>query len=118
MLRIRATRSQSLSIDSTVPFDVAPGAGYRLSVRASVPAASAGSAYVAVIFVKGTEIARNILRLDPSPMRLSTVNTTTSGEFEFGEEDLEAGRYLVDATYAGDLGHWPAQAEPVEVRVG
>jgi hypothetical protein len=118
MLRIRATRSQSLSIDSTVPIDAAPGAGYRLSVRASVPAASAGSAYVAVIFLKGTEIARNILRLDPSPMRLSTVNTTTSGQFEFGEEDLEAGRYLVDATYAGDLGHWPAQAEPVEVRVG
>lgn len=113
MLRLVASRSQALSIDSTSPIAVTPGANYRLSVRASVPEASSGSAYVAVIFLGASEMDRHTLPLAPVPIALSTVMSTTSGAFAIRQRGLEAGRYRLVVSYEGDLSHWPTHSESI-----
>ncbi len=111
MLRLVAGPTQPLSVDATTPFPVTPGAAYRFSVEAAVPESSAGSAYAAIVYLGGAELDRDVLRLDPAAHPPVTVTTNQSGEFEFAAGDLAAGRYRLRISYAGDLGHWPAESE-------
>jgi hypothetical protein len=111
MLRIDATPKQSLLITSA-EFPVTAGAAYRLSAAVRVPASSAGNAYVAVIFLNDTEVARERMQLSPRPITLGRFATTTiSGEFVAAGLKLEPGRYRLSATYFGDIDHWPSTSE-------
>jgi hypothetical protein len=83
-----------------------------LSAAVRVPASSAGNAYVAVIFLKGTEVARERMELSPRPITLGRFATTTvSGEFVATGLKLEPRRYRLNATYFGDIDHWPSTTE-------
>jgi len=111
MLRIDATSKQSLLITSA-EFAVTAGAAYRFSAAIRVPASSAGNAYLAVIFLKGTEIARERMELSPRPITLGRFTTTTvSGPFVADGLKLEPGRYRLRVRYFGDIDHWPSTAE-------
>jgi hypothetical protein len=111
MLRIDATSTQHLLITSA-EFPVTAGAAYRFSAAVRVSASSAGNAYVAVIFLKGTEVARERMELSSRPITLGRFATTTAaGEFVAAGPKLEPGRYRLSVTYFGDIDHWPTTAE-------
>jgi hypothetical protein len=111
MLRIDATSKQSTLITSA-EFRVTAGAAYRFSAAVRVPASSAGNAYVAVIFLNDTEVARERMELSPRPITLRRFATTTvSGEFVAAGLKLEPGRYRLSVTYLGDIDHWPSTTE-------
>ncbi len=109
MLRVMATTTQSVGLNSS-GFEVTHGADYRLSVAVRVPEGSIGAAYIATIFLDGTEVARHRLSLAPAPIRLASVVTIADGSFSVSPGGLEAGRYTVQAAYAGDRSRWPASA--------
>jgi hypothetical protein len=111
MLRIDATSKQTLLITSS-EFPVTAGAAYRFSAAVRVPASSAGNAYLAVIFLKDIEVARERMQLAPQPITLGRFATTSaSGTFVASGLRLEPGRYRLSVRYFGDIDHWPSTAE-------
>ena len=110
MLRVEATPSQSVGINSG-EFGVTAGAEYRFSVAARIPVDSIGSAYLAVVFLHGTEVARYRIHLAPLAVSLGHAATDPSGGFRIAAADLEPGGYRLRLEYAGDASHWPAHAE-------
>jgi hypothetical protein len=111
MLRIDATSKQRLLITSA-EFPVTAGAAYRFSAAVRVSASSAGNAYLAVIFLNDTEVARERMALSPRPITLGRFATTTvAGEFVAAGLKLEPGRYRLSVTYFGDIDHWPSTTE-------
>ena len=117
MLRLRAAADESLSVDQPeVP--VTPGTDYVLEVAAGIPAESAGSAYVGVIWVASAELDRERLFLTPQPIALDGATTDALGNATFAQQlTLDAGPYLLRLDYAGSADHWPAYVEqPIEVR--
>jgi hypothetical protein len=111
MLRLTATPEDVINLGS-LPFPVRPGAPYRLTVTASVPEPSALAGYATVVFLRGDERARHILRLAPSAMLLAELTTGPDGSFELSQES-PSGRYRLRVGYGGDLDHWPAYLEQV-----
>jgi hypothetical protein len=109
MLRLTATPEEEINLGSTA-FPVTPGAGYRLTVTAEVPEDSAHAGYATVVFLRGDERARDILRLAPSAMPLADLATGSDGRFEL-EADLTPGRHRLRLVYQGDFNHWPAHLE-------
>lgn len=112
MLRAVVTSSQTLGLNSG-DFAVTPGAEYRMWLAARIPEASIGSAYVAAIFLKadGSEVRRDIRQLAPAPIAIGTATTDATGAFSLTASALEAGRYRLRASYAGDEVLWPAWAD-------
>jgi hypothetical protein len=110
MLRVEATPAQSVGLNSS-GFDVTAGAAYHFSAGARVPAASAGSAYLAIVFLGGTEVARHRIALGPSAIPLGETVTDATGGFRLAVAGLEPGAYRLRFEYAGDAAHWPAHAE-------
>jgi hypothetical protein len=109
MLRLRAAQEETLVID-TPDFAVTPGASYLLSVTAAIPVESADSGYITVIFLTdGSEVRRDILPLAPAPIELSSLTTNGAGGVRLEFPSLEGGRYLVELSHPGDIGHWPAR---------
>jgi hypothetical protein len=115
MLRVDATPSQDLLVDSSA-FPVTAGARYRFTATLQVPASATGNAYLAVVFLHGTEVARHRLELAPEPIRLGTVDAASSGRFAVRGLRLDPGRYRLRIEDPGDADHWPATVETV-VRV-
>jgi hypothetical protein len=109
MVRLTATPDRSLLINSA-GFPATPGAAFRLSVAARVPESSSESAYVAVIFLHDSEIARERLALAPARIDLGEISTEATGGFLLSLGDLEAGRYRFRLTSRGDASHWPSTA--------
>jgi len=110
MLRVDATSKQTLLLTSA-EFPVTAGAVYHFTAAIRVPASSAGNAYLAVIFLKNTEVARERMELAPRPITLGRFTTTTvSGAFVAGGLKLEPGRYRLSVRYFGDIDHWPSTA--------
>jgi hypothetical protein len=62
------------------------------------------------VFLADGEVRRDILPLAPEPIGLPEATTRADGTFDLGAA-LQPGRYLVQLSYAGDLGHWPSRAE-------
>jgi hypothetical protein len=110
MLRVDATPSQELLVDSSA-FPVTAGARYRFTAALRVPASATGNAYLAVVFLHGTEVARHRLELAPAPIALGTVHATPAGRFTFRGLRLDPGRYRLRIEDAGDADHWPASVE-------
>jgi hypothetical protein len=110
MLRVGATPAQSVGINSR-EFEVTAGATYHLSVGARIPADTVGSAYLAVVFLNGSEVDRHRIDLAPLSISLDDTMTDTSGGFRLAAADLEPGGYRVRLEYPGDASHWPARAE-------
>jgi hypothetical protein len=110
MLHLTASPSQLLHVDS-LEFDVTAGAGFSWDVSAAVPIESADSAYVALIFLAGTEIERHILPLAPQPLDVGQLVTGSSGEIPLDTTGVEAGRYRLIIDYNGDMRYWPAVLE-------
>jgi hypothetical protein len=109
MLRVDATPDQAVLVDSTA-FPVTAGAGYTFSAGLQVPPSTTGNAYLAVIFLHATEVARHRLELAPAPIRLGQVDAG-SGSFELRGARLQPGRYRIRAEYPGDPDHWPSTVE-------
>jgi hypothetical protein len=63
MLRFVAASTERLALNSA-PFGVTPGGDYRIWIAVRVPSTS-GSSYAAVIFLAGSEVARQVLPLTP-----------------------------------------------------
>jgi hypothetical protein len=110
MLRVDATSGQDLLVDSSA-FPVTAGARYRFTAALRVPASASGNAYLAVVFLHGTEVARHRLELAPEPIGLGTARATSSGRFTFRGLRLDPGRYRLRIEDPGDADHWPATAE-------
>ena len=117
MLRLRASPDESINVDHP-QFAVTPGSDYTLEVAAGVPTTSAGTAYVAVIWVGATEIGRDRLFLTPQPIALDGAATDEHGDATFDQRlALGAGSYKLTLNYAGAADHWPAYVEQeLEVR--
>ncbi len=90
MLRVEATAAQSVGINSR-EFGVTPSAEYRFSTVARIPVDSIGSAYLAVVFLHGTEVARYRIHLAPLAISLGHAATDPTGGFRIAADDLEAG---------------------------
>lgn len=116
MLRLTAAFGQPLFVDSQV-FEVTPGAEFLFSVESSVPEASVGSGFIAVVFLDGDEVMRSVIDLAPVRERLGEVLSGADGAAKTRFEGLAGGRYLVRATFPGSLEFWSAFVEnTVEVR--
>jgi len=117
MLKLRASADQPLNVDHP-EFAVTPGSEYTLEVAAAVPAESAGTAYVAVIWVGATEVDRDRLFLTPQPIQLDGATTDGGGGATFDQQlPLDPGQYLATISYAGAADHWPAYVkQQLEVR--
>ena len=117
MLRVVATPTQTLVANSG-SFAVTPGAEYRFWVAVRVPEASIGNAYVTPNFLATDQIERwrDRYPLAPTPIPVGPTTTDATGAYSVTTSALEAGRYRLAATYAGDPMYWPARAE-VEVVV-
>ena len=111
MLRVVATPTQAVG-DNSGSFAVTPGAAYRFWIAVRVPEASVGSAYVAPIFLRAdqSEVRRDIHPLAPGPIAVGTATTDATGAYALTMSGVDAGRYWLDATYAGDKAYWPARA--------
>lgn len=110
MLRMVARPTQWLNIN-TRAFKVTSGADYHLIALARIPARSAGSAYLAVIFLADGESVRHRMELAPGAIELGEVTSDPSGSFVVSPGALGPGRYLIRVSYAGAAGRWPARAE-------
>jgi hypothetical protein len=118
MLRLRADEGETLVIN-TPNFAVPAGSPYEFIVDASIPAESADSGYITVIFLGSDEleIQRDILPLAPVPLEVTATTTDGSGAFTLSLPGLAAGRYILRADYDGDLEHWPSWVEQ-EIEIG
>lgn len=111
MLNLRASSHDSINVDHP-EFAVTPGSDYTLEIGAAVPAESAGTAYIAVIWVGATEVDRDRLFLTPQPIELDGATTDERGDATFGQQlALDAGPYIVTVRFAGGADHWPAYVE-------
>lgn len=111
MLQLTADPEQEIFVDST-RFPVVAGQGYQLSVTASIPEASIGTALVAVVFLDKTEteFVRHELRLNPTPLGVDPVTSSADGGFDLHVSDLDPGEYSIRVVYSGGLRYWPAEA--------
>ncbi len=111
MLKLRASPDESINVDHP-EFAVTPGSDYTLEVAAAVPAESAGTAYVAVIWAGAPEVDRDRLFLTPQPIELDGAMTDERGEATFDQQvALDAGQCIVTISYAGAADQWPAYVE-------
>ena len=111
-LRVTASADQVVNVDSA-PFSIEPGASFRFSFSAEVPAASADTTRVSLIFIgdAGVESSRVAEVLRPTPMSLGESVTDASGTATLTAQELAAGRYRIRVTQPGNLNLWPAYAD-------
>ena len=111
MLRIVATPAQSV-VSNSGEFSVTAGAPYRMWVAVRVPEASIGSTVVDLIFLGSGEIESTRERLQlalPAPTPAGSTTTDVTGRYSLTTSALDAGRYWLAATYAGNPTYWPAR---------
>ncbi|MBX3029734.1 MAG: hypothetical protein KF809_06215 [Chloroflexi bacterium] len=116
MLRLRAARDEDLFVDHPA-FAVTPGSAYTLEVRTGIGTRSVGTAYAAVMWLRGTEVGRDRLPLAPQPVELPSRLTDALGTATFEPALVpDATRYLLTVGYVGSADHWPAYVErPLEM---
>jgi hypothetical protein len=111
MIRILDGATQQ-TIINTGGFRVTPGKPFRATMRLRVTRATVGHAYFTVTWLNAaTEVARERLDLEPSPIRLPSTRTMSNGAFRAVFRDLTAGRYRVRVEYTGDSSRLPAAWE-------
>ena len=110
MLQLTASPRESLHVDS-FEFDITPGGSFLFEVSAAVPVESADSAYIALIFLAGTEIERHILALAPQPFDVGQLVSDAAGAIAFDTTALGPGRHRLAIDYDGDMQRWPASLE-------
>jgi hypothetical protein len=98
---------------NSAPFPARRGAPYEVRLLARVSPRSAGSGYFAVIFLDEREVLRETIPFDAAPLKEWTARTGPDGTFAVFLPDLGGGRYVLEATYAGDATYWPAQARRI-----
>jgi len=111
MLRIVATPTQWV-MSNSAEFSVTAGAQYRTWVAVRVPEASIGSTAVDLIFLGSGEIESTRVRLhlaSPAPIPAGSATVDATGAFSLTTSALDAGRYWLAATYAGNPTYWPAR---------
>ncbi|MCU0506746.1 MAG: hypothetical protein MUE82_13480 [Chloroflexi bacterium] len=111
MLRAVATPTQWI-MSNSAEFAVTPGAAYRLWLAVRVPEASIGSTVAGIIFLgaDGVETERRMMSLTPAPIPAGSTTVDEMGAFSLATSRVDAGRYLLTATYSGGKTYWPARA--------
>ncbi|MEW6405855.1 MAG: Ig-like domain-containing protein, partial [Chloroflexota bacterium] len=109
MLHVSVTRSQSLGLNSTI-FPVTAGSTYTVTFTARVNPVSAGSGYFDIIFLKNeTEGTRETIPLKAATVTIGSASTDSGGAFSFPLSQLPAGKFRLEAEYAGDDRTSPAK---------
>ena len=103
MLHVADNPAQPLRINSDI-FTVTPGATYTVSFSARVAPVSRG--YFTILFIRGTELSRQVLRFTPAVIHQSAV-TDATGRLQWRVPAAALPAEL-DARYAGDRTRWPA----------
>jgi hypothetical protein len=110
MVQVLATPSQTAALTSA-PFALTPGAAFQASFSALVAPSSFASGYFTVIFLlNGTEISRQEIPLTATKVTFATTSTDVAGNYQFGLSSLGTSLVTLEATYTGDVQHWPAYA--------
>jgi len=105
MLHVADNPAQPLRINSDI-FTVNPGSSYTVSFSARVTPVSRG--YFTVLFIRGTELSRQVLRFTPAVVHQSAVSNANGRlQWQVSATALPA---ELDARYAGDRTRWPATA--------
>jgi hypothetical protein len=110
MVQVLATPSQTAALTSA-PFALTPGAAFEVSFSARVAPSSVASGYFTVIFLlNGTEISRQEIPLTATKVTFATTSTDALGNYQFALSSLGTSLVTLEATYTGDVLHWPAYA--------
>jgi hypothetical protein len=110
MVQVLATPGQAAALTSA-PFALTPGAAFQASFSARVAPLSFASGYFTVIFlVNGTEISRQEIPLTAAKVTFATTPTDAAGNYQFSLSSLGTSLVTLEATYTGDVLHWPAYA--------
>ena len=105
MLHLSDNPAQPLQVNSDL-FAVTPGAAYTVTFSARVAPVSRG--YFTIIFIRGSEVSRTILRFTPALTNLSAT-TDAAGRLQW-QVPANAFPAELDARYPGDRSRWPALA--------
>ena len=127
MVQVAATAAQSATLDSS-PFPVTAGAPFQVSISARVPQSSAGSGYfflawedargngfyVPIPGPNPNDVKGETIPFTETPLAVGTATTDAGGNFNLSLGALGSQQVVLEGTYAGDAGHWPAyvQASP------
>ncbi len=117
-MRIKAKPHETLMVDGA-RFKVRSGARFEFAATLDVPAKALGSGYVSLIFFdqSGQETQRENIWFATRPVSLRTVTTDADGRFAASLRELGPGRYDIVVSYPGTTDRWPADSEPIRVRV-
>jgi len=125
MVQVVATAAQSATLDSS-PFSVTAGTPFQVSISARIPPSSAGSGYFYLAFegngnvipIPGpnpnVSLKAETIPFTETPLAVGTATTDAGGNFNLSLGALGSQQVVLEGTYAGDAGHWPAyvQASP------
>jgi len=118
-ISVHASADELAALDSA-PFPIIGGAKYDVTFTARIPAAARNGGYFVLAFrdsvdylqapgpSPGTPHSESI-PLMPGRVELGTATTDGQGNYHLAVPSL-AGGAVIDASYAGDGGHWPAAA--------
>ena len=123
MAQVVATAAQSATLDSS-PFSVTAGVPFQVAISARIPPSSAGSGFFYLAFENAGGIGSFVPLPGPNPndvkgetipfiempLVIGTVTTDAGGNFNVSLSTLGSQQVLLEGTYAGDPGHWPAFA--------
>jgi hypothetical protein len=121
MVQAVATAAQSATL-SSAPFPVTGGAPFQVAISARVPPSSAASGYFFLAFEDGSgngtyapipgpspnDVRGETIPFTETPLVVGTATTGANGKFNLSLAALGAQQVLLEATYAGDVRHWPA----------
>jgi len=124
MVQVVATATQSAALDSS-PFSVTGGVPFQVSISALVPPSSAGSGYFYLAFENAggsgsyvpipgpnpSDLKAETIPFTETPLVVGTATTDAGGNFNLSLSALGSQQVLLQGTYAGDTGHWPAYAQ-------
>lgn len=110
-LLIEATTRQDVGLNSD-SFEVTPGKGFSLTLRARVDPLTNGSGYFDIVFLSDTgEAGRITIPIQVASMVLGSTSTGDDGSYAFELRGLPAGTLMVRAWFDGNDNVWPATAE-------
>jgi hypothetical protein len=114
-LHVTAQPSQVVQLNS-FNFNATSGALYTLQIKARVSPQSAGSGYFMIIFLAGSEIARQTLNLQSGTLTLGSAQTASDGSYsvQFDAQPGDPAQLQTQADYPGidypaSNALWPAR---------